>query len=514
MKNILFLLLVATTLVQGQSTFNKQIDFEFPFHVVTSVLPTDSCYYAIGVITDTSEAYTIGNIFLRFDLWGELEYFKKLTSTERFYETWLGDLTPTEDGGFLAIGMARDSISRGLIIKYDGDGDTLFTREFTNPLYPLEDFIYSAAIRPDGNGNYFVLCGHDTSIDPAPANGDIYLLKIDPDGSILEGYTYGDGSMQNPYSMILDSAGGVVIGSNKSNTNTAEQGYTSRTHVFKVDTSGSVKWQYLSPSGSLFDHASDMIKTSDGGMVVATGKGIEHYVVAGANSLRWFPYMFKLDADHKFEWGREFRGTRQSIDFSMAKIVPAVDGSGYVGVSRIGEDVTIGEEILGSWVVKASLTGDSVWTRYYSFLDGVKSEPNPYDLKNTPDGGYLICGETRPNGSAQNRAWLMKLDQHGCLVPGCHLLDDVDEAAEMPIELAIYPNPTSGFLNFQLRGTVPGKGGLFRVADASGKTIRSFGAGQQGDTMIVPVSDWSSGTYFLQYLLDGQVVVSEKFIKH
>ncbi len=517
MKNslLLLLLLLAAATLKGQDTFNRQVSLGFPFQTITSVLPTDSCYYATGVIIDTSESFAIGNIFLKFDLEGEVEYFKKISDPQKYYETWSGDLTPTPDGGFFEIGEALDSIVRGVVIKYDGDGDTLFTREFTNPMYPAEDFITSADIVPDGNGNYYMLCGIDVSVDPAPADGNIYLLRIDPDGNILEEYIYGDGSRQIPRSLLLENDGGVVIGSNKDNTNTASQNYFSRTHLFKVDTLGNVEWEYLSPTGNLYDRANDMIRAYGGGIVVATGKGIEHYVVAGANSLRWFPYMFKLDADQNFVWGREFRGTRHTTVGSIVKIVPATDESGYVGISQILEDVSSGEEVLGSWVVKASLTGDSVWARYYSFLDGVKSEPKPYDLKNTPDGGYIICGRTWPDSVSQNRAWLMKLDQHGCLVPGCHLLDDVDEAAEMPIGLAIYPNPTSDFLNFQLRGSPLSKEGVFRIVDAKGRLVKTYRSEtRSGDTYVVPVFDWPVGIYFLQYLLDGQLIVSEKFIKN
>src|SRR5690606_29819423 len=112
-------------------------------------------------------SFAIGNIFLKFDLAGEVEYYKKISNPQRYYETWWGDLTPTPDGGFLAIGSVRDSVTKGLVIKYDGEGDTLFTKEFTNPLFPEEDFIYSVEIRPDGNGNYWVLCGYGASLDPA-----------------------------------------------------------------------------------------------------------------------------------------------------------------------------------------------------------------------------------------------------------------------------------------------------------------------------------------------------------
>ncbi|MCO6489432.1 MAG: hypothetical protein J5I98_13490 [Phaeodactylibacter sp.] len=58
---IFFLFLLCfylTVSTYGQITFNHQYNFDFPFKVLTSVLPTDSCYYA----TKTMKAFKAGNL--------------------------------------------------------------------------------------------------------------------------------------------------------------------------------------------------------------------------------------------------------------------------------------------------------------------------------------------------------------------------------------------------------------------------------------------------------------------
>ena len=81
--------------------------------------------------------------------------------------------------------------------------------------------------------------------------------------------------------------------------------------------------------------------------------------------------------------------------------------------------------------------------------------------------------------------------------------------------LAIFPNPVSDFLNFQLRGDLPNlKDGEFRILDIGGRVMRKMEGAYPGDTYILSISGWPSGAYSLQYLLDGQVITSEKFIRN
>ena len=108
---------------------------------------------------------------------------------------------------------------------------------------------------------------------------------------------------------------------------------------------------------------------------------------------------------------------------------------------------------------------------------------------------------------------MLKVDEHGCLIPGCHLINSAEELENGQAELAIYPNPARDFLNFQLRGVVPEPDGEFRIVDIAGKTMKAGKAGNLADTYIVPVEGWPVGTYFLQYLQGNSLLLSQPFIK-
>lgn len=193
-------------------------------------------------------------------------------------------------------------------------------------------------------------------------------------------------------------------------------------------------------------------------------------------------------------------------------MVGSADGTGYVALGRVVDGVSGTESMPATWFVKVSPEGDSLWSRYYSYWDGLYLNPIPADLKQTPDGGYVAVGRTQMLGEP-SPGWILKVDSHGCLIPGCHLTDSSEETERPEIELAIYPNPTSDFLNFQLRAGQTPQAGSFRIVDIQGKVVESFEGAPPGTTVVVPVSAWAAGTYFLQHVENGEVRVTEKFVK-
>lgn len=108
----------------------------------------------------------------------------------------------------------------------------------------------------------------------------------------------------------------------------------------------------------------------------------------------------------------------------------------------------------------------------------------------------------------------MKLDSFGCLIPGCNANDGPNATTEeVPsFHLAIYPNPTTAYLNFELRTPQLLQKASFRIYDINGRLVKEFVSDSPKDTFIVPVWDWEAGVYFLQYLEGGEVQAVERFI--
>ncbi len=506
MKKLLLLFCLFSHCVSAQVTFNVQSNFGYPFCFIRSVVPTDSCYYVTGIVQDSTNA--IGTIFLKFDLNGDSLLSNKLINPNKWYGAWFGDMLQTDDGHLLEIGQIADSLQKGGIFKFNTSGDTLFVKEYLSP-HPDNLIFAPYQIVKSATGKYHIL----NVVESADYNNQLVLSFLDTGLNVDFHKTYGIPQKDElPGALLADDDGGIIVGANRDNTNTNLKNFTSNTYIFKVDSLGNILWEYLSPNGQLRDIAYSMVKTPDGGLVVASGKGIEHEVNASVSYLLFQGYIFKLNANHQQVWGRELRGTTHNISPTFAKLVTATDGAGFVAYGRVAENVSNGTEQYGSWVVKVSNQGDSLWARYYTFFDGHDRRPNPIDFKATPDGGYIVAGQTEEG--SEKWGWLMKLDSFGCLIPGCNANDGPNATTEKKVEmtLAIYPNPTSDFLNFELRSPRLPQKVSFRIVDSGGKVVKEVQSDSPNDTFIVPVREWVAGVYWLQYIEGNDIVISKKFI--
>ncbi len=86
------------------------------------------------------------------------------------------------------------------------------------------------------------------------------------------------------------------------------------------------------------------------------------------------------------------------------------------------------------------------------------------------------------------------------------------ETIEPQNAIYIYPNPTSDYLNFQLRTARPVQEATFRIMDAQGRVLREFKSSHLQDTFIVPLDGWAAGVYFLEASENGVVLGVERFV--
>jgi len=95
-------------------------------------------------------------------------------------------------------------------------------------------------------------------------------------------------------------------------------------------------------------------------------------------------------------------------------------------------------------ITRFTLDGDSLWYRAYEFEPERSSQFR--DIIPTNDGGFIAVGKAmQDETSAFQESWALKVDEHGCLVPGCHLVN-VPEYGKLP-SLRIGPNPAFHQLN-------------------------------------------------------------------
>ncbi|MFQ5446166.1 MAG: T9SS type A sorting domain-containing protein [Saprospiraceae bacterium] len=348
-------------------------------------------------------------------------------------------------------------------------------------------------------------------------NTNIYIIKTDSAGNVEWSKMIGDSYWDRPASILVrEDNGAIIVGGIKTNDNMTTENYTYQTYIIQLDSLGNIQWQYFSPIDSgLRDAANDMVLLDDGSLVVASGVGteIDHPSV---NVVYFDKHVFKLNPDGEIEWELTFKDPELTSVSRTTNLIQLSDGSGFLlaGMSHVKLSPVLGS-VMG-WIAKVTPEGDSIWIRRYAFLDQQSSAHTIYDMKECPDGGFILCGEARDYSGTDTipqQAWLLKLDEYGCLVPGCYTATEEPAGGAPAISLAIYPNPTSDYLNFYLRTPLPVREASFRIVSAGGRLMKAFQSDRPGATYIVPVWDWAAGVYFLQYVEEGVVRVSEKFVK-
>ena len=486
---------------------------------MTGVVVTDSCFYFTGVVADSVFPYNVGSLFAKYDPGGTLQFHKAIVSPDRTYATWRGSIA-APDGGIAQAGDMTDSVRTVLLLKLDSEGDSVFTKRYPHPLFPDYEFITPGGGMELATDKGFIIAN---TLESYGGIADLYLIRTDSTGEVLwDSIINSSGITDLATSIISDGQGSFLVGGWTSDYNLVLEDFTSRARIIKFAESGEILWEYLTPTEiGLRDGANDMVLLEDGSLVIASGRGTEIERPTG-NTIYFDKHVFKLSPDHEIEWEVTFEDVEPNVSSHLSNIVEISDGSGFVIAGTEGEDTPgTGTYAVRGWLAKVSTFGETAWTRQYVGIDNDNPRHTIYDLKETPDGGLIVCGESK-DGTGETdpkqQAWLLKLDKHGCLVPGCHLTDGAGGTEQAEIELAIYPNPAVDYLNFQLRGGGFGKKGSFRIVNMDGEIVREFTEGQAGDTYIVPVWEWAAGVYFLQYIKEapngqGEILLSEKFIK-
>ncbi len=500
--------------VWSQSTFNIRTSFNRPVpSVLSSILVEDTCYYISGLTIDTIPPYRLGSLFGKLDLAGELLDLRIQTDSNTTTQLWRNTLTKTGDGDFTVTGSFTDALSTAsLLLKLNTEGDTVFRKIYRSPNYPLNSFIVLLSSLKTGDEGYLLL----NNISGASNNTNIYLIKTDSIGNKEWEQVYGGPALSESSGSIIEVGNNkYIIGGVEHNINLVGSNYKSRTYLFQIDNIGNVEWEYKSPEGVLQYNANDILQSPDGGLVIASTKGIEQ--TSGPNSyFETTHYIYKIDANQEFEWGVDIRDTFPSSENMFSKLIAPADGSGYIAAGTIFEFTGGGGYNINGILTKISTTGDSLWTRYYSHVDSPADNHIFYDVEETPDGGFVMVGQATDNMTTGElplqQAWIVKVDQHGCLVPGCHLIDDV-ESPQIDVQISLYPNPTRDYLNiFYYHPNHRGKV-TYQIVDIQGRVLRSFERSRNNITHMISLGDLVSGQYFLRLENEEGKVVTRTFVK-
>lgn len=251
-------------------------------------------------------------------------------------------------GGSFGNGTERDFLT----IKYNSDGDTLWTRRYNGPGFDLDE---SVEIELDSDANVYI-----TGYSETAGNLDYYTIKYNTDGieqwaSRYNGPAGPLGSEDRPHFLALDKSGNVYI------TGESSAGLTGtgldRYATVKYNQSGDTVWTALySGSGVEGLNQAYALSVDDSGNVFVTGR---------SDPENQFGYNFdmltiKYNPDGSTAWIARYNGPGNSTDIGNS-IAPDNNGNVIVAGGSL-----FGGFFLDLCLVKYNPSGDTIWVRRYN----------------------------------------------------------------------------------------------------------------------------------------------------
>lgn len=505
--------------LKGQDYLNRRYSLGYLATVFTGIHPTDTCLYIKGVMTDS--LYRSGSFFLKASLSGDILEKTEFVETQKIIDSWNNELTQNEAGNFLLLGyqlQTGEPTFTAFLKEITPEGQTIREKHFTSPFYPSDKFIFTTGVVQTDYGSYFI----SGNLGNTNNNKAVYFLaEIDSAFSTASISSYNGPDSEGAYSISKDQMSGNILIGGWEFTIGFVPNKASRKRITKLDaTTGSVLWNWVYPPGLPVERAApvmDMLPLPDGSIIGASSVSITR-PVGDYEELFYYPTIFKLSADRTLAWERRMGNGRYYLEESwMQAVLPANDGGGYIGAAAVNfrDTLQTGTNTVGI-IAKVSEQGDSLWARYLYYPTFQYRSHYVYDIKPASDKkGYYIAGTSlvpeANSGEALQQGWLVKVDNYGCLVPGCHLQVYSPEA---PLEdnIHLYPNPTSAYVVID-HGGHDFSQGLFRIHDAQGRVLAEWRAPQGELSTLVSVAQYPAGQYWLWYEGPGGQRVRKGFVK-
>ncbi|MEP6793855.1 MAG: T9SS type A sorting domain-containing protein, partial [Saprospiraceae bacterium] len=449
-----------------------------------------------------------GALFVKTDLDGNPLIVKGLTDTLNRYETWFQSLSIDSEGNLVTHGYNYAQDTNVLFfIKYDPEGNILTLSDFhASPNY-RQEIPHDMVSYGNDQSMVCVTVGHDGGYS------DLWVVKLDRNGKPQFSRQAASNVNRTFLNRITTTPdGGFMVGGIGSNENVVGRNIIMQIVLTKLDSLGNKQWDYLSPvNEDWFGTLGGIVVNENQEIVFGTAKGKAIPINSSSEYFVWEWCVVKMDTNKNILWRTFFRPSAeafQDVTQHLWNMIALHNQKGYVAV---GQSFTIGPEWQG-WIVKVAENGDSLWMRRYNF-EGLNIVYELKDIKEDLEGNLVMVGEYRDisGGDVGQRAWLLKVDQYGCLVPGCQLVNTEDVGSE-EINLLLYPNPADDFLSFYCSFSHLLREMTYSITDNQGRVLFHSDNLSNNTTNIYSVESLPSGTYFLQLTSGNRIVKTAKFI--
>lgn len=325
----------------------------------------------------------------RIDEFGGIIWSKGYGDTQtRLWPGWCRSFGMLPDSSFYA-GGNRDygpGTSRAVLYRFDKNGDTIFTKEYGG-VTPGLGFVvaYSARATPDGG---FVLAGATNTM--GRGRHDFYIVKTDSLGNVEWEKAVGEYKDEDAMDMEITSNGDIYI-SGQSDSFWGTPPGAIQPCVAKLNAAGDLLWfKNYSTITTEFDGGSGSYigLLDENNLIIVAGKSRESDAYSTAVIL------FKIDSSGQIKWNKEIPGGGNFYDLGSG-FLKKQDNTFYLTGTGI---VLSDPIELGQWpavIGKFDSSGNVIYIRSF-YEPGYTVQECLFDMIPTPDGIAAVGFATAP----------------------------------------------------------------------------------------------------------------------
>jgi Secretion system C-terminal sorting domain len=248
------------------------------------------------------------------------------------------------------------------------------------------------------NGNYvvqttdggYIIAGTTTSI--GEGGRDVYVVKTNAAGDVQWTKTFG-GATDNEYGYCVQqtSDGGYIVSGDA-----AFNGFSGEIdfYLIKLTATGDTSWT-KTYGGNGFESAFAVRQTSDGGYIMCG-----QTPAFGTNNFK--AYLIKVNTTGDITWSKAY----DSYGYATGKDVQQTADGGYIFLGETDIDFDGSGDL---YLIKTDALGNPTWSRAIGAADTEEAS----EVKQTPDGGYIVTGSAYGAGSLSRDMLLLKTNSLG-----------------------------------------------------------------------------------------------------
>lgn len=343
---------------------------------------TDGGYIIAGE-TNSFGSHQVDAYTVRLNASGIAQWQNSYGAFNESSSNSFADVEQTTDEGFIMVGRAvHNNRAYAYVVKTDADGDTAWTRTFSDPQATID--VSARAVLPTEDNGYLI-AGYALSV--FPTHGYVCLFKTNSAGDTVWTHLMREREVfayEACEAIAPATGGGYLLAGNcypEGSNNTDGL-------LMRVNATGRVeRSRYYGYEN--YDAFNSVAECANGGYILA---GTSYVDENRAHDI----YIVRTDVMCDTIWTKRIGGPNDDRAMSVHEATDGFIIGGRTRSSGAGND--------DFYLLKLDADGEQLWSRTYG-----GSEHDWCDaMQSTDDGGYVLCGSTASFGAQDYDLYAVK----------------------------------------------------------------------------------------------------------